>query len=70
MLSTTKSFVRLVQFNICSLGYGWWCLWFEFHCVSLCQFKISRLGYFFLLFLSVSLFCPSFWCISMAFEVH
>jgi hypothetical protein len=23
-----------------------------------------------LLFVSFSLFCPSFWCVSMAFEVH
>jgi hypothetical protein len=28
--STTEIFVWLLQFNICSLGYGWWCLWFEF----------------------------------------
>jgi hypothetical protein len=43
---TTKFFVWLNQFNVCSLCYGWWCL---------CQFKISRWGYIFL-FVSVSLF--------------
>ena len=32
--STAKCFVRLFQVNISSLGYGWWCLWFEFHRVS------------------------------------
>jgi len=28
--TTTKFFVWLIQFNVCSLCYGWWCLWFEF----------------------------------------
>ena len=26
------------QFSICSLGYGWWWLWFEFHLVSFMPF--------------------------------
>jgi len=28
--STTEIFVWLLHFNICGLGYGSWCLWFEF----------------------------------------
>ena len=36
--SSSKFFLWLFQFNICSFGYGWWCLWFEFLWVSFVPF--------------------------------
>jgi len=63
---STVFFLLLFKFNICSLGYGWWGFKFEF---CRCQFKICTLGQGFCI-CQCLIFCHSFWCVSMAFEVH